>query len=340
MLLLPHFPSTVTIIAITAHRNIETCPLLSNTCSRTTILLPAPVHEPEEVSFGLPAPMTSTTVALAIGDALALATAQKLHTQPGRGPPEVFRAFHPGGAIGASFATDSPSMDNSDSEASRPGKQSENRTCVKKTPSEKTLLDLAKPLSEISQLRYSSSLDEPPSLLVCKVLCESIINRDSDQWMFCKDDNVTKIISPRRQHYLASHLDLLRDLDKVDSRGCLIDMRDLMRLPQSISITAARQILKNDPQAPDWVRKGETEPEDFTQLNKNLMMVPPKGRIVGVINEREEVVGVVEEEDIWTYGRNEPDEQENWRHRDDRILKKHGLVKDAVHEAPSLSILE
>jgi hypothetical protein len=68
------------------------------------ILLPAPIHEDEDASFGVSAPTSSTTVALSLGDALAIATARKLHTAPGKGPAEVFRGFHPGGAIGAAAA--------------------------------------------------------------------------------------------------------------------------------------------------------------------------------------------------------------------------------------------
>lgn len=68
------------------------------------ILLPTPVHETEQVSFGVAAPMTSTTVALAVGDALALATARKLQEQEGReSPAELFDRFHPGGAAGSGF---------------------------------------------------------------------------------------------------------------------------------------------------------------------------------------------------------------------------------------------
>ena len=62
------------------------------------ILLPAPIHELEEVSFGVCAPTTSTTVAIAVGDMLALAAAEVLHQDDTR---HVFRRNHPGGAIGA-----------------------------------------------------------------------------------------------------------------------------------------------------------------------------------------------------------------------------------------------
>lgn len=104
LLFLPHIPPTVPIIAITSHTHPSTCPLVSFQSPDMAISLPAPIHEDEESSFGLSAPTSSTTVALALGDALALATAQRLHKSPDRGPAEVFKSFHPGGAIGAATA--------------------------------------------------------------------------------------------------------------------------------------------------------------------------------------------------------------------------------------------
>jgi len=94
--LLPHLPPHIPLLALTSHTSLENCPLLA---SRTgSILLPAPIHEPEEVSFGVCAPTTSTTVAIAIGDMLAITAADAVHRDRAR---EVFRRNHPGGAIGA-----------------------------------------------------------------------------------------------------------------------------------------------------------------------------------------------------------------------------------------------
>ncbi|KNG86039.1 sugar isomerase, KpsF/GutQ [Aspergillus nomiae NRRL 13137] len=70
LLLLPYIPSTVPIIAITSHLHPSTCPLLSFQPSDMGILLPAPIHEDEELSIGVSAPTSSTTVALSLGDAL------------------------------------------------------------------------------------------------------------------------------------------------------------------------------------------------------------------------------------------------------------------------------
>lgn len=61
------------------------------------ILLPAPIHEAEERTFGVKAPTTSTTVALAVADMLVLTVADEMHRD---GTSEVFAKNHPGGAIG------------------------------------------------------------------------------------------------------------------------------------------------------------------------------------------------------------------------------------------------
>ena len=55
---------------------------------------------PEKELFGVAAPTTSTTVALAVCDAVALAVGQELHTDMGM----VFGKCHPGGAIGKGHA--------------------------------------------------------------------------------------------------------------------------------------------------------------------------------------------------------------------------------------------
>ncbi|KAL3471532.1 hypothetical protein BJX99DRAFT_263194 [Aspergillus californicus] len=108
LLLLPHIPASVTVIALTSHLHPSTCPLLSFQPSGMSILLPAPVHEDEETSIGVCAPTSSTTVALSLGDALAIATARRLHTSPGKGPAEVFKSYHPGGSIGAASTVSTP----------------------------------------------------------------------------------------------------------------------------------------------------------------------------------------------------------------------------------------
>ena len=94
--LLDHIPSETPILAITSHTKPSECPLLRN--RPRSILLPAPIHELEEVSFGVCDPTTSTTVTIAVGDMLALTLAEALHQDDTKA---VFRRNHPGGEIGA-----------------------------------------------------------------------------------------------------------------------------------------------------------------------------------------------------------------------------------------------
>ena len=102
LLLLHHIGTTIPSIVLTSHRVSSTCRILHN--HPNSILLPAPIHEPEKISFGVSVPTTSTTVALALGDGLALAVADRLHTATGRSAADVFQSYHPGGAIGAAAA--------------------------------------------------------------------------------------------------------------------------------------------------------------------------------------------------------------------------------------------
>lgn len=92
--LLPHFSSSLPLLIITSHTRPYTCAIFNQ--RPDAILLPAPIHESELNSFGVPTPTTSTTVALAVGDALAIAISDELHPNPAK----VFFKYHPGGAIG------------------------------------------------------------------------------------------------------------------------------------------------------------------------------------------------------------------------------------------------
>ncbi|KAM0287268.1 hypothetical protein ACHAQH_000582 [Verticillium albo-atrum] len=95
--LIPHLHRSSTLVILTGHTRSDTCDLIQ--ARPGTILLPAPVHESEISSFGVSAPTTSTTVALAVGDAIAIAAAEELHPSVAG----VFARNHPGGAIGAAF---------------------------------------------------------------------------------------------------------------------------------------------------------------------------------------------------------------------------------------------
>jgi D-arabinose 5-phosphate isomerase GutQ len=103
--LLPHLDKSLPLILITSHTRPETCELVRH--RPDTILLPAPVHEEETTSFGVPAPTTSTTVALTVGDALAIVASREMHSCVA----SVFARNHPGGAIGAALRGTKPRED-------------------------------------------------------------------------------------------------------------------------------------------------------------------------------------------------------------------------------------
>ena len=92
--LLPHFDPSLPLIVMTSHIHPSTCEIVKH--RPDTILLPAPIHKSETDSFGFNAPTTSTTMALALGDALAVVISNELHINV----QAVFSQNHPGGAIG------------------------------------------------------------------------------------------------------------------------------------------------------------------------------------------------------------------------------------------------
>lgn len=109
MAVLDHVPSFVPVLAITSQTKAADCPLLRDRANG--ILLPAPIHELEEVSFGVCAPTTSTTVAIAVGDMLMLTLAHALHADDTK---QVFKRNHPGGAIGENAKRKAVSQDMDD----------------------------------------------------------------------------------------------------------------------------------------------------------------------------------------------------------------------------------
>lgn len=94
--MMPHLPPIPRIL-ISGQTDPNCCPLLKQD-SHLWTLLPAPIPVTEVQSFGVSAPTTSTTVALALTDALALAVGRTLHTDP----QAAFKRNHPGGVIGQS----------------------------------------------------------------------------------------------------------------------------------------------------------------------------------------------------------------------------------------------
>ncbi|KAF2092541.1 SIS domain-containing protein [Rhizodiscina lignyota] len=91
-----HINESIATVVMTSHMDSSSFPLCRD--RPDTIVLPAPIHEPEEKSFGVCAPTTSTTVAMAVGDMLSLTVAERLHLED---VGAEFQKNHPGGTIGA-----------------------------------------------------------------------------------------------------------------------------------------------------------------------------------------------------------------------------------------------
>ncbi|KGO74527.1 Sugar isomerase (SIS) [Penicillium italicum] len=243
--LLPHLPATVPVIALTSHAHPALCPLLSlHGPSGMGILLPAPIHEDEESSFGVRAPTSSTTVALSLGDALAIATARKLHTATGKSPAEVFRAFHPGGAIGAATAAaetplTTPSsgmstgpLDSPASSVSLPWDEITTTQLIppfnlQSSPEQRVISrDMLVPLDQIPTASASSS-QSPGDIRLLDILLTAIQNPNAKSWVFLSP---SEIIPPRRIRALLSPGG---DMDMRVSEAMAKDPGTLFVVPQN-----------------------------------------------------------------------------------------------------------
>ncbi|KAJ1717162.1 sugar isomerase [Aspergillus flavus] len=241
LLLLPHIPSTVPIIAITSHLHPSTCPLLSFQPSDMGILLPAPIHEDEELSIGVCAPTSSTTVALSLGDALAIATARRLHTSPGRGPAEIFKSFHPGGAIGAASNVLTPmSMSTASFPSTTSDDLSSQQQSVASLPqSEDTqcIIDKLVPIDQIPTVSTSTG-----TIRLLDILLTAIQHPTAKSWVHLSP---SEIIPPRHLRSLSQTNYVDMDTSALASLGLpfSVPRDDWLRLPSSTSLDDARRLV-------------------------------------------------------------------------------------------------
>ncbi|KAF7587176.1 hypothetical protein BBP40_007639 [Aspergillus hancockii] len=244
LLLLPHIPSTVPVIAITSHLHPSTCPLLSFQPSDMGILLPAPIHEDEESSIGVSAPTSSTTVALSLGDALAIATARRLHTSPGRGPAEIFKGFHPGGAIGAasnvltpmSMSTASFPSTNSDDLAS--GQQSvASFSRSEEADRHPRIADKLVPIDQVPTVSCATG-----NVRLLDILLTAIQHPNAKSWVHLSP---SEIIPPRHLRTLSQTNYVDMDISALASLGLAFSVprNDWLPLPSSTSISDARRLV-------------------------------------------------------------------------------------------------
>ena len=204
-MLLRHICPSVPLITITSHTHPSTCPLFYHRHPSNCILLPAPIPVSETVSFGLAAPTTSTTVALAIGDALAMAILKRLHSLPA----EVFHKYHPGGAIGAAVSQGGPQR----------------------------MAELATTAADVPIARIQSGHSSTPSSLTALDILLTAA-RSSSGWVRLSS---TTIVSPRTIQKLGhdpSHLG--QEIHQLEA-GTVVEKQDWISIPGSSTVEEAKQ---------------------------------------------------------------------------------------------------
>ncbi|THC97495.1 hypothetical protein EYZ11_003029 [Aspergillus tanneri] len=204
------------------------------------ILLPAPVHEDEETSFGVSAPTSSTTVALSLGDALAIATARRLHSTTGRGPAEIFRSFHPGGAIGAASNVTTPM---SMSTASFPSSNSDDQQLsISSFPRQNLvtqgprIADVLVPIDQIPTVFATGKVR------LLNILLTAIQHPSAKSWVHLSP---VEIIPPRHLRSLSQSSYVDMDVTTFTSLGLpfAVSRDDWQRVPYSSTIEDVRQLV-------------------------------------------------------------------------------------------------
>ena len=245
---LRHIPFHHPILMVTSHTHPSTCPLFANRPASNCILLPAPIPISEATSFGIPAPTTSTTVALVLSDALALAVSNRLHPKPA----DIFHKYHPGGAIGATAKQLGP----------------------------RRMSDIAIRVLDIPliQKHKHPSADAPssPTLTALDILLTAV--RSPSGWVRLSS---SAIVAPRQIQTLSPHLEVpVHAL----AHGTVVEKGDWISIPAGSTVAEAREWIEK-------MRKSERGPA-FLRL----------GTVLGVVDDKGEVSGVVEIEDVVDLG--------------------------------------
>lgn len=236
------------------------------------------------------APTSSTTVALSLGDALAIATARKLHTTPGKGPAEVFRSFHPGGAIGAATAAAStpttapPSdtttaFDSPASSASISGDDAAGGTVIpgfalQPPPKPRQIpRSMLVPIDQIPTVPLPSALS--PDIRLLDILLTAIQHPHAKSWVFLSP---SEIVSPRRFR------SVLAQNDNVDRRVCQLDTE--------VSVPRTEWLLVSD----------STSFEELRRVVSTSRDGPDPVSVIAVVDDIGDparCIGVMEAEDLW-----------------------------------------
>lgn len=106
--LLPHIPSGIPLLILT---NTPDSPLAKHGSATLSAFIPKSLSE--KAVYGLPAPTTSTTACLAVGDAVCITLAEMLVSDV-KQRSSNFSKWHPGGAIGKDYKKEKKSASSSD----------------------------------------------------------------------------------------------------------------------------------------------------------------------------------------------------------------------------------
>lgn len=232
------------------------------------VLLPAPIHEDEEASLGVSAPTSSTTVAICLGDALAIAVARKLHTAPGKGPADVFRSFHPGGAIGAAAAGGTPlttpsscvSSTTFDSPSSSISLQWEDLNGSSSIPpftlqpppeNRRIPIDKLVPLDQIPLVSASTS-DSPEDIRLLDILLAAIQHPNAKTWVLISP---SQVIPPQRIRSLLSqqtNVDLrVSEVTAKDGQPLAVHQDNWLWVPEWSLLSDVRKLILASREGPN-----------------------------------------------------------------------------------------
>jgi D-arabinose 5-phosphate isomerase GutQ len=270
--LLPHLDPGLPLVLLTGAKNHgKSCAVVR--MRPDAIVIPAPIHELEIVSFGVAAPTTSTTAALAMGDALALVCAQELHATMGKGKKVVAGVFarnHPGGAIGAANSTastsSSPQTTASNHRRARPGLSGGSTTSMREIATSWKEIPLAAPESQPQRTPQTSHASQlPPPLLTAADILRAGYTSPSG-WVRTSSG----VISPSRIKSLPnSHLS--KPLDEIP--GLVTGRFDFICVAADTTVSRAA----------DWVREMMTREEDELCRMHSIVGVLQDGQCVGVL---------------------------------------------------------
>ncbi|MCJ1477807.1 hypothetical protein MMC13_006480 [Lambiella insularis] len=243
---LQHIPTHHPLLIITSHKHPSSCPLFANRPPAKCILLPAPIPVSETASFGVAAPTTSTTTALVLSDALAIAVARRLYPSPA----EVFHRYHPGGAIGVS--------------AQKIGAR--------------RMGDVAVHVADVPIAQKHKHPSSSPTLTGLDVLLAAA--RSPSGWVRLSSDTV---IAPRQVQKLGTSAELDYPVHAL-GEGVVVEKGDWISIPAASTVEEAR----------GWIEEMRLGERGRTFLKQ--------GTVLGIVDARGEVSGVVEIEDVVDVG--------------------------------------